>query len=593
MVRRLLWGLVSVAVLASAAFGVWKWHPWGKSTDGKPPGEDVETQAPKEFELDEAKQKYIWDTEHITFELETHFCKPFAKAVMQRDEKRLLMLARADFEGYVLDSVAGTTLPAGAVSERRREGRGQTLSPLRGAEFARAVLASVNDFAKIDKVMLKVLQIDRSERDGERWVTKLLFTVQGTNREGGRLELEAENDVEFRFAGERAIKKKKEPVLARWQVTADKLRGSPRVLMKEVTEQVGLADLPIRDNWKLPCEVNLQYRFQMAVEDFDRDGFPDIAIATYEGTVLLLRSVDGRRYEDVTSKMGIRQGMSTNYMVAWIDYDNDGYPDLLIGGRLYHNIKGERFEDVTAQSGLKFAGQPMGCAVADYDGDGLLDLYVIYQHPEGKPLPKKSPWVLDPKTGAYNQLWRNLGGGRFRDVTAESGAGRKKGCSFAAAWFYLDRDDRFPSLYIANDFGQNVMLRNKGDGTFEDITEATRTGDYSTSMGVAIGDLDNDGVPEIYVANMYSKMGRRIIAHVEEKDYPPGIYEHIKGACAGNRLYARRPGQRAFTDLSHKLGINAVGWAYAPAMADFDGDGWLDLFATTGFMSFQRDKPDG
>lgn len=91
---------------------------------------------------------------------------------------------------------------------------------------------------------------------------------------------------------------------------------------------------------------------------------------------------------------------------------------------------------------------------------------------------------------------------------------------------------------------------------------------------------------------MYSKMGRRIIANVGEKDYSPGIYEQIKGACAGNRLY-RREEKGNYSEWSEQWGINNIGWAYAPAMVDLDNDGLLDLHATTGFLSFDRGKPDG
>jgi hypothetical protein len=112
-------------------------------------------------------------------------------------------------------------------------------------------------------------------------------------------------------------------------------------------------------------------------------------------------------------------------------------------------------------------------------------------------------------------------------------------------------------------------------------------------MGVATGDVTGDGLPEIYIANMFSKMGRRIIAHVSSSDYPPGVYEQIKGSCAGNQLYSPIPGEQKYREFSEVAGVNGVGWAYAPALADFDADGWLDIYATTGFLSFQRDKPDG
>ena len=138
-----------------------------------------------------------------------------------------------------------------------------------------------------------------------------------------------------------------------------------------------------------------------------------------------------------------------------------------------------------------------------------------------------------------------------------------------------------------------MLLHNRGDGTFEDVTIKTGTGDFATSMGVAAGDLDNDGLPELYVANMYSKMGRRIIAQVTAKDYPDGIYEQILGSSAGNRLYNAVSNKQRSSETGEQLHVHDIGWAYAPAMVDLDGDGWLDLYASTGFMSFNRNKPDG
>ena len=124
-------------------------------------------------------------------------------------------------------------------------------------------------------------------------------------------------------------------------------------------------------------------------------------------------------------------------------------------------------------------------------------------------------------------------------------------------------------------------------------TAGSGTGDFSTSMGVSAGDLDNDGKPELYVANMYSKMGRRIIANVGHDDYPPGLYDMIRGSLAGNRLYRLAGDGVEYEEVSEKLGVNQVGWAFAPAMVDLDADGWLDLYATAGFNSADRNKPDG
>ncbi|MEM9016534.1 MAG: VCBS repeat-containing protein, partial [Verrucomicrobiota bacterium] len=279
-------------------------------------------------------------------------------------------------------------------------------------------------------------------------------------------------------------------------------------------------------------------------------------------------------------------------VICWIDFNNDGLPDLVAGNRLYRNIGSGQFVDITSESGLVIPDNSKGATVFDYDGDGLLDLYLLRQSSDTDRGDGAVPWVGDDSGGGENQLWRNMGAGRFRDVTSESGAGGGKRESFAAAAFFYD-DDHFPDLYIANDFARNVLLQNRGDGTFKEITKESGTGDFATSMGVATGDIDNDGKAEIYVANMFSKMGRRIIDHLSEADYPPGIFEQIQGSCAGNRLYKGAGDGADREEISEQLGVNDVGWAYAPAMSDLNGDGWLDLYATTGFLSRDRRKPDG
>ena len=339
----------------------------------------------------------------------------------------------------------------------------------------------------------------------------------------------------------------------------------------------------------------LQYRFQLAVADFNRDGHLDLAVASLSNHPLLLAGKQGRGFRDVAAAVRLHRGQPRerleNLAAAWIDYDNDGWPDLILGDRLYHNQQGRRFIDATRESGLGFLPECMGCLVADYDADGRLDLYVIYQKPLGRKPSGQEQWINETDSGLPNQLWRNMGHGRFRDVTDTAHADGGRRHTHAGAWFFLD-DDHFPDLYLANDFGHNVILRNRGDGSFDDVSEVTGANGFSTSMGVATGDLDNDGRTDIYVANMYSKMGRRIIAQVGEADYPPGIYRQIQGSCAGNRLYRGVAGSR-FEEISQTAGVNAVGWAYAPVLADFDNDGRLDVYATTGFLSFDRTKPDG
>lgn len=540
--------------------------------------------------LDPARQKEIWDSEHVTFKIEKRFGKWFLEGLRTRDAGILAAAFHEEFSGEVIaDEAALEKRGKGEVEEIRRTAGGRTA---KAGEVIAALMDPLKSLEEIETLGLRVLQI--AATDEGLWEARLVLTAVGKSDAGALVALDSEHVVEFRIKSVEDFHAG--AVVSSWKIESERQRSAPQLLMEEVTEASQLHRLPLADNWQLPEEeISLRYSFQFAVEDFDRDGFLDIAIASVRGPTALLKSLGGKRFAVANQAFGLPM-MATaaeRALACWLDFDNDGFPDLILGDRVYRNVGGKKFVEITAESGLEFPRSPMGCSIADYDGDGLCDLYVLYQGDQGagtgdEPL----PWVGDDISGAPNVLWKNLGGGRFKNVTEESKASAGMRNSFAATWLYAD-GDALPDLYVANDFGANNLLRNKGDGSFEEISEASGVADFATSMGVASGDLDNDGSPEIYVANMYSKMGRRIIGQVSEDDYGSGVYKQIKGACAGNRLYQRGPGGARYAEWSEPWGINNIGWAYAPAIADLDNDGLLDLHATTGFLSFDRGEPDG
>ena len=537
--------------------------------------------------LDPASQKEIWDAEHVTFKIEKRFGKWFLDALRKRDAGILTAAFHKEFSGTVIaDEASLEKRSKGNVEEVRRTAGGR---PAKAGDVIAALMGQLQSLEEIETLRLRVLRITSA---GEGlWETRLLLTASGLSDRGALTALDSEHVVGFRIKSEADFHAG--AVVFSWKIQSEGRRSAPHKLMEEVTEASQLHRLPLADNWKLPKEeIAQRYSFQFAVEDFDRDGYLDIAIASVRGPTALLKSLGGKRFAVANQAFGLPM-MATaaqRALACWLDFDNDGFPDLILGDRVYRNDGGKKFVEITAESGLEFPRSPMGCSIADYDGDGLCDLYVLYQGAGAGDEPL--PWVGDDISGAPNVLWKNLGGGRFKNVTAESRASAGKRNSFAATWLYAD-GDALPDVYVANDFGANNLLRNKGDGSFEEISKASGVADFATSMGVASGDLDNDGSPEIYVANMYSKMGRRIIGQVSKDDYGPGVYQQIKGACAGNRLYKRGPGGGRYTEWSEPWGINDIGWAYAPAIADLDNDGLLDLHATTGFLSFDRGKPDG
>ncbi len=577
-----------------------------RSQDASPPAPPAATgpigESPASATLAIEKQKHIWEIEHAAFELEQKFGKALGRALQQRDTDAIQGFCRDGFEVCIPNRVAHVRHDLGHVQEDRKDaiyGR-DTVHGV--AKFANHLQTCFEDFESIESITCRVLDLHADENDTQtgHWDVTLYLAGVGKDRQGGFIEFSSEHLLRCYFTGDKEVESGK--ILDRWVVGYEILRRASSPLFEEVTKQSRLDQIDIPDNWTAPRDKVRQYHTQMAAADFDQDGFPDLTLASANGRWRLLHSIAGEKFEDVTDARGLpawadeeprsRSIRDDAYLATWIDIDNDGYPDLILGDRLYRNHEGRRFEDVTDTSGLAFGYNPRGCVVADYDCDGRLDLYVLYQLPRTADREQTAAWVGDDDTGMENHLWRNTGDGRFENMTELANAGGGKRQSFAASWLHAN-DDHYPDLYIANDFGTNVLLINQGDGEFRDGSGDAGVSDYATSMGVATGDLTGDGRPEIYVANMFSKMGRRIIAHVAAEDYPDGIFQQIQGSCAGNRLYVASDSESRYQEISEDAGVNTVGWAYASAMADFDADGQLDIYATTGFLSYQRGKPDG
>lgn len=543
----------------------------------------------KDFELDKDKQQFIWDSEHVTFEIENYFGKPFADAIRKAEDSELRKLAADEFVAAVNVKSAPDDRPTPGfqtTSYVATEGESTDLDGF--IQFFRTAL---QPFEKIERTKTRVLKIKSKSDPQSIWETELLFTAHGINADGRPIKLRSYHVATFDYDEDEVIQNG--GALKTWQLKKYSVSVSDKPLMTEATTEFQLNSIQLPDNWKMQVTEARQFLFQIAVEDFDKDGDVDIAVATYDGIPFLLCNEEGR-FVERSKAYGLKSwqpsGPTKSALAGWIDFDNDSYPDLVLGQKIYKNIGGLRFQDISETSGFSAGFDPLGMTVADYNNDGLLDIYLSRSHSHGQVV-DRAGWVGDEEAGAPNSLWKNSGDGKFVEVTEQANAGGGNRTTFTSSWFYYD-DDVYPDLYLANDFASNVVLRNKGDGTFEDVSQPSGAADFATSMGVATGDLDNDGTTEIYVANMYSKMGRRIISHVSAADYPEGIYPQIQGSCAGNRLY-RKSSDGVYKDVTDIAGVNEVGWAFSPLLCDFDGDGLLDIYASTGFMSFDRQKPDG
>lgn len=333
----------------------------------------------------------------------------------------------------------------------------------------------------------------------------------------------------------------------------------------------------------------------VAVFDCDGDGFLDVATVNGSSVerfkaggdpfLTLYRQVDGAKsssptFENVTSSAGLgRKGWGMGVTAA--DFDDDGVPDLFAtgfgGNALYRGVGQCRFTDVTEKSKLKGSGFMTGAAWADYDRDGDLDVFVArYVALDLEHLPvfgssqtcsfKGIRVQCGPRglPGEGDLFFRNKGDGTFEEIGRKIGVSdEKKYYGLGAIWGDYDNDG-WPDLYVADDGTPNYLYKNNRDGTFTDVGFETSTsysgaGVEQGSMGVAFGDYDNDGLIDLFVTNFDN--------------------EH-------NTLY-RNLGPKGFLDVSLEskagpVSLPYVGWG--TAFEDFDNDGLLDLMAVNGHV---------
>jgi hypothetical protein len=322
--------------------------------------------------------------------------------------------------------------------------------------------------------------------------------------------------------------------------------------------------------------------------DYDGDGWldvylpqagpfpPDLDHPRTDGDRLFRNRGDGT-FEDVTVSAGLAAyARGYGHGVTVGDIDNDGHPDLFITRwrryALYRNRGDGTFEDATARYGLGGDRDwPTSAAFGDFDGDGDLDLYVCHylRWDTEKPSlcwdaqrnrytycsPQYSPALPD-------HLFRN-DGGRFTDVTAEAGIVDYDGRGLGVVAADMDGDGRL-DIYVANDQTANYLFRNKGGFRFEEVgglsgVASSGAGIYQASMGVAHGDVDGDGRPDLAVTNFYNE---------------------------STTLYLNR-GDGIFTDDTAASGIGAPSrflLGFGAAFLDANNDGWLDLATANGHV---------
>lgn len=377
-----------------------------------------------------------------------------------------------------------------------------------------------------------------------------------------------------------------------------------------------IIDMATNPEWKEPYWgwhfISWDHHPGLAVTDIDNDGFDDLFISPHFGEARLLRNKGDSTFVDVTEQYGL-SGHEYVTSALFADFDNDGDSDLFLGRtaertEYLENVDG-KYQDASDKVATDLPYLTTSLSAADYDGDGLLDIHLstyavkmmrmqiagqipieventllsrYLSEADAKELHKRSSVAhqfLD-QVGPPNLLLHNVGGGRFEVAAAQDELSPWRS-TYHGGWGDYDGDGD-QDLYTAHDFAPNNLFRNDGNGKFTDVTEETGTPDVGFGMGVTWGDYDNDGAQDLYVTNMYSKAGRRITGGLGEL-----IDGNFSKMASGNALFHNDGG--TFSHVSGleepKMMVEKAGWGWGSQFADFDNDGYLDIYALSGFYS--------
>ena len=369
---------------------------------------------------------------------------------------------------------------------------------------------------------------------------------------------------------------------------------------------------------KNPFFVTSRQAIGVSAGDFDNDGWDDILFVNSFGGHQLFRNLGDFKFKDVTQELGLKNIFRNHWAVgcSFVDINGDGWLDLFVAGTGDPNLvlisqSGESFVESSAKLGLNRKGASVQMAFADFDRDGDLDGYLVTNRLSGLPDPipglqvkaelgkgklqveKQYDEIFNVvfhpnekfrvvNAGERDLFYRN-DNGKFVEVSASMGIdGTDEG--LAVTWFDYDQDG-WPDLYVANDFYAPDRLYRNVEGTrFQEVTNAVLPHVPWFSMGTDSADINNDGWPDLMTSDMAgsdhykAKMG---MGDMEDNGW--FLRSSNPKQYMRNSLFLNA-GQGRFMEIAHQAGVGSTDWTWSVKFGDFDNDGFVDLLGTNGMM---------
>ncbi len=348
----------------------------------------------------------------------------------------------------------------------------------------------------------------------------------------------------------------------------------------------------------------------VAIGDIDNDGLPDIFFTGNMVSSRLYVNKGNMRFEDITQPAGVTTHRWATG-ATMVDINNDGYLDIYVSvsgpewskpeeraNLLFINNGDHTFTEAAARYGIADTSFTTHAVFLDYNGDGYLDLFLLNNSPDDftRGEEARPAGISGGNPRSYNELYRNNGDGTFTNVSGEAGILREFGYGLGVVVSDIDGDG-WPDIYVSNDITPNdVLYVNNRDGTFTDKAARWLKHTSFAGMGVDIADFNNDGRPDILQVDMMpaalnkrKRMSGNLTYGGQMKLRSRGFHAAYDVNSLQLNNGVTNDGDVVFSEIGRLAGVAYTDWSWSALFADFDNDGYKDIFVTNGYPKAVND----